>query len=341
MNKKISMSDIANKVGVSVSTVSRVINNQPGIGAETRNKVLEIAREMNLISKTGSLNQTSGRTGNIGIIGTKGEYSPRYSTPSHITVGILEEAEKAGYHMITNLVYDDVEDINQLPFIREKKVDGVIIIGPNFKSSFIIDLYNSGIPLVLFDAVIRGLDIDCILHDNENPVNILTEHLINKHDHKNIAFISGPESWVSSRERSVGYLNAVNKASLKPHLYYMQETTIESGYEIMKKVLKDFPEITAGVAVNDSTAIGCIKACKEAGLRVPEDISITGFDDIQWASYHDPSMTTVKTFAAEMGRQACKRLIDLIDKNPADEHIGLTLRVGGRLIYRRSCGCTE
>ncbi|MCK5196778.1 MAG: LacI family DNA-binding transcriptional regulator [Spirochaetales bacterium] len=342
MKKKISMGDVARKADVSVSTVSRVINNQAGISTDTRTRILSIAKEMNLIPNIVIGNTIANRTGNIGLIGTKTSNPPLHVTSSHLTVGILEESAKIGYHILTNLVNDEgMKNALQLPIIQEHKVDGIILIGPKIKSSFILDLYNSNIPLILIDNCIRGLDIDCILYENQKASYSLTHHLIKEHKHKKIVFLSGPDSWISNKERETGYLQAMKEASLKAIIFYMPDTTISTGREAAKKALHEHPDLTAIVAVNDAAAIGAIQACKTSGYSIPKNISVTGFDDIHWAEFHDPPLTTVKTFVEEMGRQAVRRLLDLINHDKKKDYIGLSIRVGTRPVYRRSCGCSE
>ena len=340
MKKRISMSDIARKAGVSVSTVSRVINNEIGISTDTRVRILAIAKEMNFRPNLMIGKVTANRTGNIGLIGRKTSNPSQYVTSSDLTVGILEESQKIGYHVLTTLLdKEGMKDALQLPSIQDQKVDGVILVGPKIKSSFILDLYNSNIPLILIDNSIKGLNIDCILYEDQETFYTLTSHLINKHKRRKIAFLSGPDNWISSKERAIGYLRAMKEASLKPYIFHMPDTTIPAGLEVTNKILQGHGDLTGIVAVNDATAIGAIQACKIAGYSIPENISVTGFDDIQWAEFHDPPLTTVRTFVEEMGRQSVRRLFDLINHDKEKDYIGLSVRVGTKAVYRRSCGC--
>jgi LacI family transcriptional regulator len=129
------------------------------------------------------------------------------------------------------------------------------------------------------------------------------------------------------------------EASLEPHVIHMPSTTVETGMEAMKTLLDQVPDLTAVAAVNDAVAIGAMRACKAAGIPIPEQIAMVGFDNIGWAQLHEPSLTTVHAFGEEMGRQAVRRLAELIELNPEEEHARFRLRVGTKLMIRRSCGC--
>ena len=332
--------DIAEEASVSVSTVSRVLNDQPGIGDQTRARVLAVAKEMRFVPNAAAKSLATKRTGNIGFVTYKWSVSSRFAAASLDAMGINEESQRLGYHVVSTLADQTAMDnALQLPMVRQNRVDGLVLAGPAIKPSFILELYNSGLPIVLLDNDLRGTDIDCVLHENESSTYRLTKHLINEHQHKKIVFLSGPETWLSSRERGAGYRRALAEASLEPHVIYMPSTTVETGMEAVKTALDQAPELTALVAVNDAVAIGAMRACKAAGISIPEQIAMVGFDNIGWSQLHEPSLTTVHAFGEEMGRQAVRRLAELIELNPEEEHARLRLRVGTKLMIRRSCGC--
>jgi len=342
MTKPPTLREVARHAGVSVSTVSRVINDQPGIGAKTRARVLAIAQELQFIPNAAAQNLATKRTRNIGLITYKWPVSPHFTASSLDSVGINEACQNAEYHLLTTLVDEQaMKHALQLPMVREKRVDGLILAGPAIKPSFILELYNSDLPIVLLDNRLRGTDIDCVLHENEAGAYRLTQHLITEHQHETILFLSGPDTWLSSQERVAGYGRALAEASLQSHIIYMPNTTVETGMVTMQTALSEVPNLTAVVAVNDAVAIGAIRSCKANGRVVPEDIAIVGFDDIGWAELHDPPLTTVRAFGEEMGCQAAQRLFNLIEIGSNQEHIRLRLRVGTKLVIRRSCGCQE
>ena len=332
--------DIAERAEVSVSTVSRVLNDRPGIGTETRERVLGVAQELQFVPHAAAKSLVTNRTGNIGFVTYKWPVPSRFVTTSLDSVGINEECQRLGYHVLTSLVNGEgMKKPLQLPMVREQRVDGLILAGPAIKPSFILELYTSGLPIVLLDNNLRGTGIDCVLHENESSVYRLTQHLIQDHRHKRIVFLSGPQSWLSSLERAAGYHRAMAEASLEPRVFCMPKTVVETGMEAMETALKEVPNLEAVVSVNDAVAMGAIRACKAAGLAVPQQVAVVGFDNIGWSQLHDPPLTTVHAFGEEMGRQAARRLIELITIPQEQEHIRLRLRVGTKLVIRRSCGC--
>ena len=342
MAKQPTLRDIAERASVSVSTVSRVLNDQPGIGDETRARVLEVAQELKFAPNAAAKSLATNRTSNLGLVTYRWSAPSRFHAASLDSVGITEECQRRGYHLLTSLVSDEaMKQPMQMPMVRQRRVDGLILAGPAIMPSFVLELYNSGLPIVLLDNSLRGTDIDCVLHENETSAYQITRHLIDKHGHKTIIFLSGPESWLSSREREAGYRRALAESSLEPHTFYMEKTTLETGLEMMKQALDHLPSVSAVVGVNDAVAIGAMRACRAADLSIPDDIAVTGFDDVSWAQLHDPSLTTVHAFGEEMGRQAARRLIELIEGDSGESLIRIRIRVGTKLVIRQSCGCDD
>ena len=342
MVKQPTLRDIAERAGVSTSTVSRVLNDQPGIGSETRARVLGVAKELKFSPNAAAKSLATNRTSSLGLVSYRWSNGSRVLAASLDSIGITEECQSRGYHLVTSLVNgESMKHPLELPMVRGGRVDGLIIAGPMIHPSFVLELYNSGMPIVLLDNSLRGTDIDCVLHENETSIYRITRHLIERHGHKNIAFLSGPESWLSSREREAGYRRALDESSLEPHTFFMEKTTLETGLEAMKQALDHLPQLTAVVAVNDAVALGAMRACRAAGLTIPDDVAVTGFDNVTWAQLHDPSITTVHAFGEEMGRQAARRLIELIESDSDKELIRVRLRVGTKLVIRQSCGCDD
>ncbi len=339
--KSPTLREIAEKARVSISTVSRVLNDQPGIGQETRDRVLAAARELRFRPNAAARSLITRRTRNIGFVAAKGTVPTHFVTASHPFVGIEHECQRRGYHLLTTFVSEEaMRSPMDLPMLREQRVDGLILVGPNIKPSFILALHHSGLPLVLLDNLLRGAEIDAVLHENEEGAYQLTRHLVQEHEQRRVVFLSGPEEWVSSRERAAGYRRALSEAGLEPWIVSMPETSFESGAMAMQAILAQEPDVTGLVAVNDATAIGAAAACKAAGRRVPEEIGVVGFDDIRWAPLHDPPLTTAHSFGEEMGRQAVRRLIDRIESDSTEtEEARVRLRVSVKPVIRRSCGC--
>jgi len=221
--------------------------------------------------------------------------------------------------------------------VLQGRVDGLILDGPALYPRFILQLRSMGLPIVLVDNTLNETPIDCVLCDNEGGAYQAVQHLI-AHNHQHIVFLSGPAEWLSSRERAAGYRRALQEAGLEPHIVYMPNTVVETGRQAMFTALKEYPHLTAVMAVNDATAIGAIQACQQAGRAVPDDVAIVGFDDEPWAEMHTPPLTTIRIFWREIGTQAARRVVDLIER----PHLApIRIFLATELVVRRSCGCFE
>jgi DNA-binding LacI/PurR family transcriptional regulator len=221
--------------------------------------------------------------------------------------------------------------------LSPRRVDGLILAGPDISAKFILHLVTTGIPLVLVDNCLSQTVVNCVLNDDEGGTYAATRHLM-EHGHSRIAFLSGPQEWVSNRERARGYQRAMEEANLEPLILHGAETTIASGQEMMEQALERWPELTAVSAANDSVAIGAIRAAARLGRRTPDDLAVVGFDDISWAQMNDPPLTTVHVFKQRMGQLAAQLLLDCI-QNPNTTPVK-TL-VSTDLVLRESCGHKE
>jgi LacI family transcriptional regulator len=335
---KPSLEAIAEKAGVSTATVSRALNDRAGVNPGTREKILLIAHEMGYMPNAAAKGLATSRTYTLGlIISDRPPQEPITSFPDETMLGLDQEARERGYHVITTFVNNDMmQDALRVPLVSERRTDGLILVGPAIKASFIIQLASSDIPIVLVDNLLNETPVDAIVCDNWKGTYGITHHLIQAHGLRNLVFVSGPADWFSSRERRQGYENALAEIGQAPRVVFMDDTTMVFGYGAMLEALERFPDLEGIVTVNDATAIGAIRACKERGVRVPEDLAVVGFDNVGWAPLHDPPLTTVRIFWREIGIQAARRLIDRIERGTL---ANFQLRMGTELVVRRSCGC--
>lgn len=333
--------DVANRAGVSPSTVSRVLNDRPGISLQTRERVFRIARELNYSPSVAARSLATARTYNVGYVGYKhGFVLPANLRFSNVTFGILEgideELTRQGYHMFTTYVDKEaVKGLDVPSMIHQGRVDGLILNGPAIRPRFILQLRNAGLPIVLVDNLLSETAIDCVLCDNEGGAYRAARHLI-EHNHEYIVFLSGPAAWLSSRERAAGYRRALHEAGLEPRIVFMPNTIVNTGRQAMLKALEEHSDLTAVVAVNDATAVGAVQACQQAGRAVPDEVAVVGFDDEPWAQMHAPALTTVRIHWHEIGVQAARRVIGLIER---DDQVPIQMRLAVELIIRQSCGC--
>lgn len=314
----VTIHDVARKAEVSASTVSRVFNNKENISTETKEKVLAIAAELGYQPRSYKKQETLVKN-NIGIIFSK-RLSSLILDPFYgqVMAGIEESLKANEYKLffktITGKKFEDRPVINDL--IRDETLAGLILTGYGIDKEIILDIKDQDIPLVLVDNDLWDENIDCVVNDNIAGARKIVTHLIEL-GHRQIAFLSGPMSHVSLEERYVGYRQALNKAGIKEDsslIYHCEPRfNIEDGYNmILEKFRGLTPKPTAIFTANDMLAVGAMKALKELNLRIPEDVSVAGFDDIQIAEHTTPPLTTVKIYKNEMGALAGKRLNELI-----------------------------
>lgn len=333
--------DVAAKAGVSPSTVSRVLNDRPGISPQTRERVLQAARELSYSPSIAARSLVTARTYNVGYIGYKYDSDPPANLgPSNVASGILEgideELTMHSYHLLATYVDEEMVRSLDVPnVVRQARVDGLILNGPAIRPRFILELRNTGLPIVLVDNLLDETVIDCVLCDNESGAYQAVKHLI-EHGHECILFLSGPADWFSSGERATGYRRALHEAGLEPHVVFMPRTTVHTGCQAMLTALEEYPDLTAAMAVNDATAVGAIRACRQTGRTVPDEVAVVGFDDEPWAQMHIPPLTTVRIHWHEIGIQAARRVADLIER---DNRVPLQMRLAVQLVIRQSCGC--
>lgn len=304
--------------GVSKTTVSKVINNKDeSISKATKDKILNIMKEQNYVPNKLAQGLVTKRTKTIGLL------IPDIRNPffTDISRGAEDFARREGYNIIFCSTDEDYErELECIEMLVEKMVDG-IIFAPSSNTSNKEDNYNRlEIPMVLVDKNLNLKSSKGIVKlDNKNGTYEATKHLI-KQGHKDILYLSGPIKNDIGKQRLEGYKRAFEKNGL---IYDMKNVVegkykYEWSYEYMKNVKSlNYSAICCG---NDLIAIGAIQALRERNIRVPQDISIVGFDDIQTAKLIDPSLTTIRQPAYEMGEKACEMLINYL-KNKTEEEI--------------------
>ncbi|AZR73257.1 hypothetical protein BBF96_07575 [Anoxybacter fermentans] len=313
--------DIAKRANVSPSTVSRVFNQKGRIAPETRDKVLAIARELGYQPREYKSKNKNSKTKSIGIIFSNRLLNNLTGDPFYgqVMEGVEQSLREHNYQLffktITGKLEQDLEIIDDLINVEEHV--GLILTGYEIDRKIIMKIKESNFPLVLVDNDLWDENIDCIVNDNIAGARKIVSHLIQL-GHKRIAFIGGPLTHISLDERYMGYKQALKEADIEkdPNLIVFCEPTFnpEDGYRAAMAILNQKENRpTAFFAANDMLAIGVMKAIKEMGYSIPEDISIAGFDDIQMAQHTMPALTTVRIFKHEMGFLAGKRLIELIN----------------------------
>ncbi len=325
----VTIHDVAKRAGVSPATVSRVLNDRPGIRAETRERVLKAARELGYIPDFSARSLATKRTHTLAFL-----VHARHSLSSHSFYGqVLAAAEKEarqhGYHLLFSTVHDEAPLM-----LEEQRVEGLILAGCDIPRALILRLKHSGVPFVLVDNHLPG--VNSIVIDNEGGAYEAVSHLI-RLGHREIGFLCEWMEDLSFAERFAGYKRALQDHGLpyRPELVAEGEPrTPGSGYIAAQRLLQKARPSAVFVA-NDLTAVEAMRAFREAGLDIPKDIAVVGFDDGDLAPVAYPPLTTVRVFRDALGIQAVRRLLYIIE-HPSTPP--LQIRVFTKLIIRESCG---
>ena len=333
------LQEIADNLGVSIATVSRALNDKPGVSHEIRQKVLNLAKELQYRPNLAARNLSTSRTNTVLFIVHRRQF-PAAMDPfyPYIMHGLEERLSGEGYSVMLLTLNDEQITLGpgSLPALQEHRADAVVLAGPDIPPGFILATDNLGLPTLLVDNTLKETPFPAVLADNEGGCRSATKHLIEIHGHKNITLLRGPKKWISCEERANGYKSAMKSARLKAHIVQINDTTLETGQEALQTALKERPDTTAIVASNDAMAIGAIRVARHLDRDVPRDMAVVGFDNISWAAYADPPLTTVRVPTIEVGRLAARLLL---------ERMGGTITaptrttVATKLVIRESCGC--
>ncbi|HEY6192695.1 MAG TPA: LacI family DNA-binding transcriptional regulator [Bacteroidota bacterium] len=338
MKQRPTIEDVARATSLSISTVSLVLNNKSNVSDDTRRKVQKAIRTLGYHPLRSARGLASKASGNIGFILTDDHFSEVEPFYTHVFLGTEFEAREHNYYILLTTVPKRSKRGGAIPrFLQEKNVDGVIVAG-KFNPLLIEHIDRLGLPIVLVDYAVQGAGYSTVLIDNFKGAKAATQHLIGN-GRTEIAFVGGDPEHPSILERFEGYKSALRENGLpfNPQLVITDEddTRIHNGYNAAERLLKQGGKPTALFAANDAMAIGCMNYLKAARKRIPEDIAIVGFDDIELSSHVEPNLTTVRVFKAEMGKIAVKRIVEMIREKT--RHVS-TVHLPVELIVRASSG---
>jgi LacI family transcriptional regulator len=334
--KNLNIKDIAKIAGVGVTTVSRVLNNHIDVKEETRKKILEIMDQYNYIPNNSARNLKRNTSNNIGVL-VKGIHNPFFSK---MIKSIEEEIDKEGYSMILHYNENNSNDIDAaVELIKEKKLKGLICLGGDFENLDKQELVNLKTPIVLASTYViekanKAL-FSSVIIENEKAAFKAVDYIANL-GHEKIGIITtGEEDRTIGKLRFEGYKSALKKNNLEYNEKFVEigEYTFESGYQAMDRLLDKNLDLSAVFVTTDIMAIGASKAILSRGLKIPEDISVVGFDGIDYSLYFHPSLTTVVQPVEEMGKKSIDVLFDLLKNKKNHQHIVLETE----LQERESC----
>ncbi len=306
----VTIKDIAKKLNLSYSTVSRALNSSSLVNEKTMKRIQEEARKMGYTPNALARGLVLKKSGIIGMI------IPDITNPFFpaLARGAEDRAVEQGYNLLVcNTDWNISLETRHLKLIEEKKVDGLILSSINLENKYLETIIEKGYPLVFVSRLYPGVDANFVGMDTRHGGYLAGRHLVEL-GHKNIAFIGGKFSIGSVQGRFLGFLKALKEAGIEfdSSLAVEGEFNIESGYAKALELFKSNRDITAVFAANDLVAIGVMKAVRELGLSVPDDVSVIGYDDIFISSIPGVELTTVFQEKRKMGELAVDLLLDEI-----------------------------
>jgi LacI family transcriptional regulator len=304
--------DVAKAAGVAPITVSRVLNNSGYASEETRARVEVAVKTLRYVPNTLARGLRSKRTHTLALVMT--DITNPFFTM--IARGVEDTASSSGYTVIyCNTDESELKEEKYINTLVQKQVDGILLVPACSNAQSVRFLHANDIPVVLLDRSIPETQTDLVRCNSEEGAYLLTKYLITL-GHLRIVTITGPQEVSTAQDRASGYRRAMLEARLKGYLQvYYGSFTQASGYELTHQALALNPGPTAIFGANNFISIGVLKALRETGLRVPEDVSVVGFDDLPDSLVIDPFLTVTSQPAYEMGRQAADLLLKRITKN--------------------------
>ena len=326
------LKDVAREARVSMASVSRALNGTGVVTEAIRTRVLEAAARLQYVPNSGAQSLMTRRTHTIGIVlpTLYGEFF------SELIRGIDVAARARGLHLLISSTHCDATEAGKAVQSLIGRVDGLLVMSPYVNGRFLQERVRATLPIVLISTVDADHQHTSFYVDNYSSAYAMVAHLAGC-GHRTIAHIAGPDVNVDAQERLRGYRAALNRELPGAPEYVIRgDFTEESGYRAGRELLVIAMRPDAVFAGNDMMAIGCLCALTEAGLRVPQDIALAGFDDIPTARFVVPALTTVRVRISDMGGRALDSLATAIE-SPA-QFQPVTETVPAELIIRASCG---
>ncbi len=306
------LEEIARQAGVSRSTVSRVMNDHPSVDRETRARVQSVAERLNYQPNVAARSLAAGRTNILGLVIPMG-VSALFTDPYFplLVQGISSACNANEHSVMLWLAEPEYERRMIRQVLQGGLIDGVILASALMDDPMLEALLKRGLPFITVGRLPTDNRVSYVDVDNVDSAREMVAYLL-RLGHRRVATISGPTNMIAGSDRLQGYRLALRNRGVTPDpaLIVEADFTEEGGYIAMQQLLPRAPE--AVFVASDSMAVGALRALREAGLRVPDDIAISGFDDIPFAARTDPPLTTVRQPIQRMGSVAAETLIDMI-----------------------------
>jgi DNA-binding LacI/PurR family transcriptional regulator len=331
------MADVAERAGVSVMTVSRVLNGFPGVAEDTRRRVEGAVAALGYHANTAARVLAGGRSRTLGVVAVESEQFG----PSHMLFGI-EAAARATGHLLSfvTLSRTATDMASTLEHLRASHVEGIIVVAPVRPVIDAVARVEQHVPLVVVGGDPR-ISAATVTIDQLEGARMATRHLLDL-GHPTVHHVRGPRSWVDAAARMRGWTDTLRAHGAARNAPLVGDWSARGGYLAGMRLARD-PGVTAVFAANDQTALGVLRALHEAGRRVPGDVSVVGFDDTPESGYFVPALTTVRQDFAAVGRRCVELVRSLLDGDAGERHIVVptelvvresTTRPGGRASRR-------
>ncbi|MBI5930590.1 MAG: LacI family DNA-binding transcriptional regulator [Chloroflexi bacterium] len=332
-SSRITIVEVAEYAGVSTATVSRVINKSGQVSTEAATKVYAAIDALNYKPNAAARGLASRRTNAIGLL--VDEINSEFFQP--MLRGIEVTARASGMSLLISSTGGMNKASPPYP-LGENNTDGLIVFADSLPQEELIRLHKIGFPLVLLHrSSPPNFNIPCVTVENKEGARRMVNYLIKERGYRRIALLEGPDSHEDAQWRKLGYQEALAAHAIPfdPNLIFRGGFNERQAYTTVSHWLEQKPNAEVIFAADDDSAIGAMMALKEAGLRIPEDIAIVGFDDIRLAAYLDPPLTTVRAPIEQAARIAVEQLVKVIHS----ETVELITLLPTELVIRRSCGC--
>ncbi|GAB4485479.1 MAG: catabolite control protein A [Anaerolineales bacterium] len=333
-SSSVTIRDVARHAAVSVATVSRFINQNAPVSQEVSERIQQVMLDLNYKPHMAARQLATRRTLAIGLV----IHNMHTDFFAPLLSGIEAVVSQNQYNLLV-ATYDHKTHLHRPPPVGPHNTDGLLSYADCLSENQLTDLCRLKFPVVLIHRTAPPqLRVPFVTVENKAATRKIISHLIEKHGRRSIVFLRGPQEQEDSRWREQGYRDALDAYDIpfNPDLMLNGEFSQVIAYESIKKlILRKNPTFDAIFTGDDDAAIGVFNALKEFGLRVPEDVSVVGFDDARLSAFLNPSLTTVRAPTELVGRTAASLLFDLLLERPVETCTLLPTEI----VLRRSCGC--